>query len=95
MLFQVLSVVGALMVLTAYALIQSGIWRELDAGYLALNIIGSLLLGIVAIEDQRVGFILLEFAWAGLGLIGVVRAISSILSATCAVVVQTFLPCTT
>jgi len=77
MLFQVLSVVGALMVLTAYALIQSGIWRELDAGYLALNIIGSLLLGIVAIEDQRVGFILLEFAWAGLGLIGVVRAVKA------------------
>lgn len=77
MLFQVLSVLGALMVLTAYALIQSGIWRELDAGYLALNIIGSLLLGVVAIEDQRVGFILLEFAWAGLGLIGVVRAIKA------------------
>jgi fluoride ion exporter CrcB/FEX len=77
MLFQVLSVVGALMVLTAYALIQSGIWRELDAGYLALNIIGSLLLGIVAIEDQRAGFILLEFAWAGLGFIGVARAIKA------------------
>ena len=77
MLFQVLSVVGALMVLTAYALIQSGIWRELDAGYLALNIVGSLLLGIVAIEDQRVGFILLECAWAGLGFIGVVRAIKA------------------
>ena len=41
MMFQVLSVVGALMVLAAYALIQSGIWRELDTGYLALNIIGS------------------------------------------------------
>ncbi|MCS6294305.1 MAG: hypothetical protein H8J66_14640 [Nitrospira sp.] len=77
MLFQVLSVVGAFMVLTAYALIQSGIWRELDTGYLALNIIGSLLLGIVAIEDQRAGFILLEFAWAGLGFIGVVRAIKA------------------
>lgn len=77
MLFQVLSVVGALMVLTAYALIQSGIWRELDTGYLALNIIGSLLLGVVAIEDQRAGFILLEFAWAGLGFIGVVRAIKA------------------
>ena len=77
MLFQVLSVVGALMVLTAYALIQSGIWRELDAGYLALNIIGSLLLGVVAIEDQRAGFILLEFAWAGLRCIGVVRAIKA------------------
>jgi fluoride ion exporter CrcB/FEX len=75
--FQVLPVIGAFMVLTAYALIQSGIWRELDAGYLALNIIGSLLLGIVAIEDQRAGFILLEFAWAGLGFIGVVRAIKA------------------
>ena len=77
MLFQVLSVVGALMVLAAYALIQSGIWRELDAGYLALNIVGSLLLGVVAIEDQRAGFILLEFAWAGLGCIGVVRAVKA------------------
>lgn len=77
MLFRVLSVVGALMVLTAYALIQSGIWRELDAGYLALNIIGSPLLGIVAVEDQRVEFILLEIAWAGLGLIGMVRAVKA------------------
>jgi len=74
---QVLSVIGALMVLSAYAMIQGGIWRELDAGYLALNIIGSLLLGIVAIADQRVGFILLEFTWAGLGLIGVVRALKA------------------
>lgn len=75
MLLQFLSVIGALMVLSAYALIQIGIWRELDPGYLALNIVGSLLLGIVAIADQRMGFILLEFAWAGLGLVGVVRAI--------------------
>lgn len=48
--FQVLPVIGAFMVLTAYALIQSGIWLELDAGYLALNIIESLLLGIVAMR---------------------------------------------
>ncbi|HSA62637.1 MAG TPA: hypothetical protein VLE03_10400 [Nitrospiraceae bacterium] len=77
MLLQFMSVIGALMVLSAYALIQSGIWRELDPGYLALNILGSLLLGVVAIADQRVGFILLEFAWAGLGLVGVVRAIKA------------------
>ncbi len=77
MALQLLSVTGALMVLAAYALIQSGVWRELDTGYLAMNIVGSLLLGIVAIADQRVGFILLEFAWAGLGLAGVVRAIKA------------------
>jgi len=67
----------AVMVLSAYALIQSGIWRELDAGYLALNIVGALLLGVVAIADQRVGYIVLEFAWASLGHVGVVRAIKT------------------
>lgn len=77
MLLQVLSVLGAVMVLSAYALIQSGIWRELDPGYLALNIVGSLMLGVVAIADQRVGFILLEFAWAALGFIGVARAVKA------------------
>jgi hypothetical protein len=77
MALQVLSVIGAVMVLLAYGLIQSGVWRELDSGYLALNIIGSLLLGVVAIADQRVGFILLEFAWAGIGLVGVARAIKA------------------
>ncbi|BCA56191.1 conserved membrane protein of unknown function [Nitrospira sp. KM1] len=62
------------MVLTAYGLNQGGVWKELHAGYLALNIIGSLLLGIVAVIDQRAGFILLEFSWAALGFIGVARA---------------------
>jgi hypothetical protein len=74
-LLQLLSVIGALMILVAYALIQSGVWRELDSPYLALNIVGSLILGMVAIADQRAGFILLEFAWAGIGIAGVVRAV--------------------
>jgi fluoride ion exporter CrcB/FEX len=77
MLLQLISVVGALMVLSAYGMIQGGVWRELDPGYLALNIVGSLLLGIVAIADQRIGFIFLEFAWAGLGLVGVARAMKA------------------
>jgi len=61
MLLQLISMLGALMVLSAYGLIQGVVWRELNAGYLALNIVGSLLLGIVAIADRRVGFIFLEF----------------------------------
>jgi fluoride ion exporter CrcB/FEX len=77
MLLQVMSVVGALLVLAAYGLNQGGIWRELHVGYLTLNIVGSLMLGVVAIVDQRAGFILLEFAWAGVGLIGVARALRS------------------
>jgi fluoride ion exporter CrcB/FEX len=74
MWLQVLSVVGAVMVLVAYGLNQNGVWRELDGGYLALNIIGSLLLGLVATLEQQIGFILLEFSWAAIGVMGVVRA---------------------
>ncbi len=74
MLLQLVSLAGAAMVLAAYAMIQSGLCRELDAGYLALNIIGSLLLGIVAVLERQYGFIVLEFAWVGLGVVGVVRA---------------------
>lgn len=77
MVLQGVSVIGALMVLAAYGLIQSGVWRELDPGYLALNIIGSLLLGIVAVVERQAGFILLEFAWAGLGFVGVARALKA------------------
>lgn len=71
---QLLSVVGALMILAAYGLIQNGVWRALDPGYLTLNILGSLLLGIVALAERQIGFILLEFAWAGVGCVGAVQA---------------------
>jgi len=74
MWIQTVSVLGALMVLLAYAMIQSGVWRELDSPYLALNIVGSLLLGLVAVIEQQVGFVLLEFTWAALGVWGVWRA---------------------
>jgi hypothetical protein len=77
MVIQAVSVLGALMVLLAYAMIQSGVWRELDPEYLALNIVGSLLLGVVAVLERQVGFVLLEFAWAGLGLWGVRRALKA------------------
>jgi fluoride ion exporter CrcB/FEX len=74
MFIQAVSMLGALMVLAGYAMIQSGMCRELDPGYLALNIVGSLLLGVVAVVERQIGFIVLEFAWVGLGMIGVVRA---------------------
>ena len=75
MIVQSISVLGALMVLGAYAMIQIGFWRELDAGYLALNIIGSLLLGVVAILERQIGFVLLEFTWMALAAVGIIRAV--------------------
>ena len=75
MIFQVISVLGAIMILVAYGMIQNGIWRELNPGYLALNFIGSVLLGIVAVYEQQAGFIILEFVWAVMALLGVARAL--------------------
>lgn len=74
MLLQALSLLGAFMVLAGYGMIQNGWCRELDPGYLALNIVGSLLLGVVAVVERQVGFIVLEFAWAGLGIAAAFRA---------------------
>ncbi len=74
MIIQIVSVVGALMILIAYGMIQNGVWRELDHGYLALNLVGSLILGVVAVLESQAGFIVLEFVWSALALMGVLRA---------------------
>lgn len=64
MLLQVVSLAGASLILIAYASIGRG-WIAPSSRYYALmNLVGSLLLLWVAVEDQRVGFILLEALWA-------------------------------
>lgn len=73
MLLQILSVVGAILVLGAYASLQFGwLGREHRLFHL-MNFVGAALLAWVAIADRRAGFILLEGAWALLSLPGVLR----------------------
>ncbi len=67
-LVQWTSIAGAGMLLLAYALLQQGRLRREDAGFNWLNLLGSLLLAVVAVVDMRWGFILLEFIWALLSL---------------------------
>lgn len=62
--YQIVSLVGAIMILSAYAANQRGLLGPQHRLYSALNLVGSLLLGWVAIVDQRWGFILLEGLWA-------------------------------
>lgn len=64
MLYQLISVAGAVMILVAYAGNQRGWMDRRDASYNLLNLVGSALLAWVAIVDRRVGFIGLETAWA-------------------------------
>jgi hypothetical protein len=71
MLVQAISVIGALLILGAFAanLLQwlntSNLWYSL------INFVGSVILTIVAVIDQQLGFILLEGVWALVSLWGI------------------------
>jgi hypothetical protein len=64
MLYQIISVVGAIMILVAYAGNQRGWLDKARPAYNLLNLVGSGLLAWIAIADRRLGFIFLETAWA-------------------------------
>ena len=72
-LMQALSLLGAGLILLAYFALQRRIWASENVWYLLANLLGSLLLAVVAIWDRRLGFILLETAWAIVSLVSLVR----------------------
>ena len=70
---QATSVLGAGMILGAYTLLQVGSLGRRDPSFNWLNLIGSVLLAVVAVIDMRWGFIILETSWAFLSLVGLLR----------------------
>jgi uncharacterized membrane protein len=73
MLEQIFSVIGAVLILTAYAALQANRLDQKGRTFCLMNFVGSSLLTWVAIVDRRVGFIILEAAWALLSLIPLLR----------------------
>lgn len=65
-LVQAVSVLGAGLVLAAFFALQRGTWRSDGRAYLWCNLLGAGLLTLVALWDRRIGFILLEGAWASI-----------------------------
>lgn len=61
---QVVQVVGALMILVAYAAAQTGRWATDEPVYLWLNLVGSAILAVLAATSRNWGFLLLEGVWA-------------------------------
>jgi hypothetical protein len=62
--YQLMSVTGAVLVLVAFGCLQTGKLDRRDRWFNLLNLVGSLMLGAVAVHDHRWGFIGLEFIWA-------------------------------
>lgn len=56
--------VGALLILVAFAGTQFGKLNPSSLSYLWLNLIGSVVLTGLAWHEQQWGFLLLEFVWA-------------------------------
>lgn len=73
MLHQTLSLIGAGLILLAYAANHRGRLGPRDRSYALMNLVGSLLLLWVALVDWRWGFIVLETAWAAISIPPLVR----------------------
>jgi hypothetical protein len=61
---QVIQIVGALLILTAFAAVQFDRMRPESRLYLVLNLIGSAILAVLAVLASQWGFVLLEGVWA-------------------------------
>jgi hypothetical protein len=61
---QVIQIAGAVMILVAYGAAQTGRWSPDALPYLWLNLVGSIILAVLAATSRNWGFLLLEGVWA-------------------------------
>lgn len=73
LLDQLVSLVGAALILAAYVALQRGGLPRESRAYNALNFAGSVLLTYAAVRNWNLGFVILEGAWALLSLPGTLR----------------------
>ncbi|MCU1349513.1 MAG: hypothetical protein JWO56_2543 [Acidobacteria bacterium] len=77
MVYQVIQIVGAAVILAAYALQNMKRLHAETAHYQALNLVGGILLCIAAVAERQYGFIILEGSWSVLSAWGLLRVHSS------------------
>jgi hypothetical protein len=72
-MMQFASLLGAALILAAYAAHQTGRMRPDSLVYHALNALGGIVLCVVAVDASQAGFIVLEGAWTAISLVALVR----------------------
>ena len=73
MWFAVLEYVGAVGILVAFWLSQTGTWRPADSRFLALNALSGAGLTAAAVAGGQWGFVVLNGAWTVIGAYGLAR----------------------
>ena len=74
-MLQVVSVVGAFLILIPFAASQMGRLKTSSLMYQLFNLVGSGTLAVVAVLESQYGFILLEGVWALMSLVGLRRVL--------------------
>jgi hypothetical protein len=72
-MIQVISVLGSLAILAAYAANQFKWLRASSLPYALLNLVGSAILAVIALMEEQWGFLLLEGVWALISLWSTVK----------------------
>ena len=72
---QAVQVVGALVILTAFAAAQAGRLDVRSRAYLVLNVVGAGALALDAWRERQWGFLLLEAVWTLVAAFGLVREV--------------------
>jgi hypothetical protein len=72
---QLIQIIGALLILAAFAAVQFDRMRPDSRLYLALNLLGSLILAVLAVAASQWGFVLLESVWAIVSAWGLLQAL--------------------
>ncbi|HET7119950.1 MAG TPA: hypothetical protein VFI17_01720 [Solirubrobacterales bacterium] len=71
---QLVQIVGALLILAAFAAVQFDRMRPDSRLYLTLNLFGSAILAVLALLAAQWGFVLLETVWAVVSAWGLIAA---------------------